>query len=146
MNRKGLSPLIAVIILIAIVVIISTMLLNWTSIFTSDQTSDISNTSKQLTNCGVLSIEDVYLDFPTNRSRILVKSSIEDIVEGAELLTRSGMTMPRNTRLPLEIDKGRIAVIEFNLTSNFTACTNFSQAVISTKCTTMSFDQTPNNC
>ncbi len=146
MNKKGLSPLIAVIILIAIVVIISTMLLNWTSIFATDQTSDISNASKQVTTCGVLSIEDVYLDFPTNRSRMLVKSSIEDIVDGAELLTRGGITMPRNTNLPLEIDKGRIAVIEFNLTSNFTACANFSQALISTKCTTISFDQTPANC
>lgn len=148
MNKysKGISPLLASILLIALAVIIASMLLTWSTLLTSEQTQDITNTSRQITTCGVLSIEDVYLDFATNRSRVFVKSTLEDIIDGARLVARSGVDMPITTELPLEIDKGEIEILEFHLTANLSACVNFSQVIISTQCTTISYGQKPTNC
>lgn len=144
--KKGLSTLVAVVILIAIVMIITTTLLNWTTLFTSEQTKDISNTSRVIKDCAVITVDDVYLDFSSNRSRVFLKSSVEGVMDSAVLLNKKGVEMPLNTNMPLEINKGEIKMIEFNLTSDLTACANFSQVLVSTQCSTITFDQAPRGC
>ena len=145
-SRKGLSSLIAVIILIAIVTVITTMLLNWTTLFASEQTKDISNTTRIIKDCAVINIDDVYVDFASNRSRVFVKSSVEGIMDSAVLINKNGIEMPVNTRMPMEINKGEIKIIEFNLTGNLTTCANFSQVIVSTQCSSIIFDQAPRGC
>lgn len=146
MEHKGISPLLAAILLIAISVIVSSILLNWSTLLTSQQTQDITNETKQITGCGVLTIEGVYLDFTSNRSRVFVKSIVEDSIDSAKLVTTRGADMPLNTKLPMEINKGDIKILEFNLTASLLACTNFSQVILGTRCSTISYNQKPTNC
>ncbi len=143
---KGVSPLIATVLLIAIAVIIANLISNWSLFAVSEQTEDISNTSEQITNCPVMTIEDVYLDFAANKSRVFVKSSIEGNVDSARLVARSGVDMPLTTKMPLEVNRGEIKILEFNLTANLSSCVNFSQVIISTQCSSISYDRTPRNC
>ncbi len=144
--KKGVSPLIAAILLIAISVIVSSIVLNWSTLLISRQTQDITNETGQISKCGLLSIESVYLDFASNRSRVFVKSIVEDTMDSAKLVTTIGLDMPLNTKLPLQINKGEIKVLEFNLTSNLSTCANFSQVIVGTRCTAISYDQEPTNC
>ncbi len=143
---KGISPLIAAILLIAISVIVAAILLNWSTLLTYQQTQDITNETRQISKCGILTVESVYLDFASNRSRVFVKSIVEDTLDSAKLVTSTGLDMPLNTKLPLQINKGEIKILEFNLTSNLSTCANFSQVIIGTRCSTIIYDQEPTNC
>ncbi len=143
---KGVSPLLAAILLIAISVVLASILLNWSSLFTSGQTEDIENTSNVIRNCPVITIDDVFLDFTSNRSRVFVSSKIEGTVDSIKLVARNGVDMPLNTKVPVEINKGDIKIFEFNLTSNLSSCTNFSRVILATICSTVTYAQSPANC
>ena len=145
-RRLGVSPLFATIFLIGITVVIVAILLNWSTLMTSEQTQDITNKSGEISTCAVLSINDVYLDFASNVSRVFVKSSVEGTIADAKLLARNGVDMPLKTKLPLDINKGEIKIVEFNLTSNLSSCTNFSKVVVSKKCASINYDLKPTNC
>src|SRR3989338_1625802 len=106
--RKGLSPLVATVLLIALSVTIAAIVLNWSSFFATVQTDDITNTSNVIKDCAVLSIDSVYLDFTTNISRVYVKSSLEGVMDSVKLITVNGIDMPLITQMPLGIDKGDI--------------------------------------
>ena len=61
---KGISPLIAAVLLIAFTVAIATLIMGWLSSFTRSTTSSISNTTTQAVNCADarVSIREVYID------------------------------------------------------------------------------------
>jgi flagellin-like protein len=61
MKRKGISPLIAAVLLIAFTMAVAAILTAWVTTFTQDTTSEISNESSRLVQCsfGGLSIYDV---------------------------------------------------------------------------------------
>ena len=145
-SSKGVSPLIAAVLLIAISVVIAATLINWSSLFTSDQTEDIENTSNVIRNCPVITIDEVYLDFTSNRSRVFVSSKIEGAVDSIKLVAQNGVDMPLNIKVPVEINKGDIKIFEFNLTSNLSSCTNFSRVILATICSTVTYAQSPTNC
>ena len=144
--NKGVSPLLAAILLIALSVILSSILLNWSSLFTSEHTEDIENTSSVIRNCPVITIDNVYLDFAGNRSRVFASSKIEGTVGSIKLVARNGVDMPLNTKVPVEINKGDIKIFEFNLTSNLSSCANFSSVILATICSTVTYAQSPTNC
>lgn len=61
MKRKGISPLIAAVLLIAFTMAVAAILTAWVTTFTQDTTSEIGNESSRLVQCsfGGLSIYDV---------------------------------------------------------------------------------------
>lgn len=142
---KGLSELIAVILIIAIAVLATSVIYNWFSSYSKDNTYVISNRSDDVVQCGVLDIDDVYIS--GNVSRVIVRSvSSVDTIISASFLSSSGQAAPNITQLPINIGKGQIKFIEFNLTGVINSCANFSQATVSTKCIISKFDKVPKGC
>ena len=149
---KGLSPLLSVVLLIAMTVLISSIIMTWTTTLTKEQTATISNRTKQSIDCTAadITIEDVYLDFAANISRVYIRNSgrTADVIVSAKLLNTRGdgaiYTNTTNlTTANIPIAKGALVTIEFNLTNTLNACVNFSQAIVSTSCSSHAFTGNP---
>lgn len=143
---KGINELLATILIIAIGVIVAGIMLGWYTGLTQQETRRLSNQSSDIVACPVVRIEEVYLDFSANKSRAFVKSSDSDIILSAKLLAKSGEEAGNITFLPLNMSRGEIKVIEFNLTGKISNCGNFSEVLVSNRCVTDSFKQLPSNC
>lgn len=143
--NKGLSPLISSVLLIAIAVSIAGMIFNWVPVLTRSQQSQISNKSAEITDCNPPLIEDVYLDFTTNKSTVLVRGGTGNaVVFSAKLLNRQGgeASLINASSVPFNMTRGELKRLEFNISGNIPSCANFSQAIISS-CITDKFDATP---
>ena len=84
-----------------------------------------------------------------NISRVYVKSvnAIDKIVS-ANLYTDRGelATLTNHTTLPLNISKGEMKAIIFDITDEIRSCLNFSKVTITTKCISDTYDKTPRGC
>jgi len=151
MPRKGLSPLIATVLLIAFTVSIGAILMTWVSSLTKESTGEIGNKSSSIIDCNVadITIDDVYIDLRANISRVIVRNSGLTTVEvtDAILMSITGENAtPVNGSLPItNFSSGKVANIEFNITNVITACSNFSKVIVSTNCAGKKdiFDGTP---
>jgi flagellin-like protein len=140
---KGISPLIATVILIAVTVSIVSIIGTWVTTLTKEETGDITNKTGEATDCTGANIEirDVYIDLSSNISRVSVWNSgyVDDSIVAALLQNEDGETAPNLTAFPLSLPRGSLKSIEFNI-SNFnvtngtTACNDFSQAIVTTLC------------
>lgn len=148
MRRKGIDALLGSVIIISITVIIAGIVMTWLTTMTHNQQMAITNKSEESMSCnGVLQVMEVYLDFSANRSRVFVSNSGEaDNIVSAKLVTTKGTEARNITAFPLTILQGEIKMIEFNLTGNVTACANFSKVLVSTRCITDTWSQTPTGC
>jgi len=148
---RGISPLVATVLLIAMVVLIATIISNWASTISKEQTRDVSNQSSELIGCiGTTTIEDVYLDFTSGRGKMFVRTTIKpyDTVKiGTTLVSKTGLEAPNLTALPMIIASGELKSLEFNIAViNMTACVNFSVAKLATNCHSDTSDKAPRNC
>jgi hypothetical protein len=135
-NAKGLSALLSAILLIAIVTITSIFILNWISSLTKKETAQITNKSLDCTSAGV-SIQRIFIDLAANRSRVTVHNSgfQDDTIIDATVLNTAGQDAPNLTVFPINFPRGAIETIEFNTSGKIAACSNFSRAIVSTRCT-----------
>lgn len=149
--KKGISPLIATVMLIAITVIIATIQSGWLTSFTKTQQDTIENRTSEIVDCtsADITIDDVYLDFTTNVSRVHIRNTGQVnalAISSAVLLTKKGSQMPIVTNLTniSTLTKGQRLQLDFNIT-NLTACSNFSKVTVTTSCPTIadSFVGTP---
>jgi len=163
---KGISPLIAVVLLIALTVLLSTVMASWLTSFQKDQQDTISVKSGEIIDCtsADITIDDVYIDVSnsnihSNVSRVIVRNSgqVSNLsIESAALLDISGNSAPisrlnsthNKTEFPVSnFGIGNIISIEFNVTPfNLTStCGNFSKVIVSTNCasTVAEFSGTP---
>ena len=152
---KGISPLISVVLLIAMTVLISTVMASWLTSFQKDQQDTIANKSGQIVDCtsADITIDDVYIDFKSNITRIIVRNSgqvRELAIESALFLNNLGhaaLNATNETIYPVtNFGLGSIKTLEFNFsTINMTACANFSKVIVATNCaaTTATFTGTP---
>ncbi len=147
---KGLSPLIAVVLLIAISVLVASLIATWITSLTKEQQTTISNRSEEITGCAGhdIRIEDVYLDFITNRSRVTVRNTgqVDGKIISAIMTNQQGVNSTLNTSLPLTITKGELKTIEFVLNGTISACVNFSQVRVSTQCVSDFYRKKATNC
>lgn len=144
---RGISPLISSVLLIAISVLIAGILLSWGPSLIKDQTRTVSNRSDEVSNCVEITIEDVYMDFAANRSRVFVRSLGNADLKSAQLQAKNGGLARNMTVLPVSLTRGVLSVIEFNLTNTtINSCANFSQVVISSDCLTDKYTKVPKNC
>ena len=74
---KGLSPLVATVLLIAISLTIIAIIMGWVTDLIRDQTGTIGNRTGEAVDCTAadIHIEDVYLNMVTNVSRVHVRNS-----------------------------------------------------------------------
>ncbi|MBI4018108.1 MAG: hypothetical protein HY368_00695 [Candidatus Aenigmarchaeota archaeon] len=147
---KGVSPLIATVMVIAITLIIATLISSWISALSQEQGKTVSNKTEAITSCagsGIV-IEDVYLETATNISRVTVRNSgrTTETIISAQILSKTGVNGTLNTSLPLSITSGDIKSLVFNTTGAITSCANFSQVRVSTECTSDFYRQSPRNC
>ena len=136
---KGLSALVATVLLIAITLTIVSILMGWVTDLIKSQTETIGNRTGEAVECtgAVITIDDVYIDFSTNKSRVHVRNSGQmglDITS-ASLTNQRGEKASNLTAFPITgFDKGLIEEIVFNITNVITVCGNFSKAIVATTC------------
>ena len=146
-GTKGISPLIAAVLLIAIAVIISTLILSWGTAITLSQQSSANNRSAKLEQCNPIEIEDIYLDFQSNRSTIVVRAnSGSATIVSAEMYNNLARRAVINTTLPMSLQGGGLGDIGFQINGTIPACGNFSQAIVSTSCIRDVFNLIPRGC
>ena len=147
---KGVSPLVASVLLIAMVTLIAGIVMTWTTSLTKESAASISNRTGGAVECAGSSIEiqSVFLDFSANKSRVLVRNSgqrVESIISGI-FQNNNGESSGNLTVLPFSIGIGDQKTIEFNLTGKINACTNFSQVIIASDCQDDKYNKKPANC
>jgi len=147
---KGLSSVIAAVLLIAIVLILTVTVSSWLTVFSKDTTATISNSSSEFVNCAVsgIVIEDVYLDLAGNLSRVTVRNTGQNTerIFSAQLLNTNGQAASLNSSLPVNLTIGDIKLITFNINGTISSCSNFSQVRIASACTSDVYKLRPNNC
>ncbi len=143
----GISPLLATVLLLMISVAIAGVIMNWSSALTKEQTRSISNKTGTAVKCGDIYIEDVYLDFTDNVSRVIVRSvETSTQILSAEFLTARGISLKNLTQLPVNISKGEVKTVSFDIRGNITSCGEFGEAIIVASCASDKYSQTPRNC
>ncbi len=142
---RGISPLISAVLLIAIAVVMAGVLFNWGPALTRSQTTTVSNKTTQIVECNPPIIEDVYIDFQANVSRMYVRGAQggAEVME-AKVVSVTGEEAPlvNSSAVPFNISAGKLKVLEFNVTNKIRSCSNFSQAFITT-CITDKFTDRP---
>ncbi|MBS3054252.1 MAG: hypothetical protein J4431_01825 [Candidatus Aenigmarchaeota archaeon] len=144
---KGLSPLIASVLLIAIAFSVSSILGPWALEVVRSDTDTISNNSKSVTECYPVLIQNVYADFNSGKIRVYAMGKGANTITSADVLNSYGASIPLSNPsvLPMKIGPGERKLIEFNTTANLTVCANFSKAIITTGCVSDEKSK-PDNC
>jgi hypothetical protein len=90
----------------------------------------------------------VYLDFVANKSRVTLRNtgSKDTRIVSASVQNQVGVNAQLNTTLPLAIIKGELRTIEFFINGTISVCGNFSQARVSTLCSTDFYKKKATNC
>ncbi len=137
-TKKGLSAIVSTVLIISIAVLLVVIVMNWITVLTKDTTSTISNKTAQCSSGADITIEDVYIDFRTNISRVNVRNSglIDEEIISSLLIAKDGQqsNITNTTVLPISLPRGSLRTIEFNVTGKINTCANFSKASVSGKC------------
>jgi len=129
---KGVSPLVAAVLLIAFTVAVSMIVMGWFSTFVRGTTANISGTTEEAIGCNVasISIEHVYISGTTGT--IVVKNTgFKDFttVKGI-IVNTTGGTCDLGS---ITLSKG--AVDDISGTCNAIAnCNAFDRAIVTTEC------------
>ncbi len=148
---KGISPLIAAVLLIAITVAIGTLVGGWISTFTKATTDKVSNRTAEAIDCtsANINIEDVYVISGLNGvTRAVVKNTgFSDgmTIQSAQAYNRTGSNFTGAGTPITNFDKGSLVTIVFSNTSITSCPRDFSKVVVTTTCGGISdtFDGTP---
>ena len=138
---KGISPLIAAVLLIAFTVAIATLIMGWFSSFTRTTTTAVSNSTTQAINCADarVSIRDIYLQSTggaTGSANVIVENTGGTSVgiTGLQLFNISGSAFSVGFTTIGALNKSQVTT--FTITgASFDGCPgSFSQAVLTTSC------------
>lgn len=152
---KGISPLVASVLLIAFVVAIATIIMGWMGTFTRETTATISNRTTEAVDCASagINIDDVYLTAGVNGTiRAIVRNTgfTDNMVLKAASFYKTNGAVWNATGDPVvsDFDKGEITTITFTTTTGWVACANFSRVTVTTQCGGIgdTFDGTPKGC
>ena len=152
-GHKGISPLIAAVLLIAITVAIATLVTGWVSSVTRSTQASVENRTSEATYCASASIaiDQVYL-VGNGTARVVVRNS-----GGADDLVLSNVTVFNATgsqfssaAVPITLDRGESYTFTISTTGiavmHISGCpAAFSKALATTNCGGVSaaFDRTP---
>lgn len=160
--QKGISTLIAAVLLIAVTLLISLIVSTSFTTLAKTQTATVQTRTTEAVNCtsSDMAIEGVFIDVSTrNISRVLVRNSgqITENIISAQIINKTGGTGTVLTTLPLGVSRGDVVSVVFNIsgttsvvTGNTTlvnvSCGNFDRIIITTQCTIVTYSRTPTNC
>jgi len=152
---KGISTLIASVLLIAVTLLISLIVTTSFTTLAKTQASTIQTRTTEAVNCtsSDISIDSVFIDTGSrNTSRVLVRNSglIQENIVSGQMLNKTGVTAAVISSLPLAIARGDVVSVLFNIsgtgaTGNIT-CANFDRVILTTECTIVTYSRTPTNC
>ncbi|MBS3056341.1 MAG: hypothetical protein J4473_02800 [Candidatus Aenigmarchaeota archaeon] len=151
---KGLSPLVATVLLIAITIALSNIIMSWMTTLAKEETQNIGNKTSAAIDCtsANIDIRSVYLDFGANISTVIVwnNGQVNNMkVTSAQIFSTKGEALNRtNSTEEIVLNIGEVEDIKFNMTNLITQCSNFSQAFVTTNCVGISdkFTATPYGC
>ena len=146
MSNKGISPLLASVLLIAVTVAIATLVAGWLSTTVRTTQTTVSNRTLEATECSSASItiEDVYMDAGRNASqRIVVRNSGQSDslqIVSAQLYNITGGNFSARSLPITNFNRGNVTTLSFEQYSTAGAmivdtCPGaFSKIIISTNC------------
>ncbi len=157
-SKKGISTLIAAVLLIAVTLLISLIVSTSFTTLVKTQASTIQTRTGEAVNCtsSDINIESVFIDgTPRNQGRVLVRNSgqIQENIVSGQIVNKTGVAGALLTTVPLPIARGDIVSVLFNISYNNTVstvnnitCANFERVIITTECTIVTYSRAPTNC
>ena len=135
---KGISPLIAAVLLIAFTVAIATLIMGWFSTFTRTTTSSVTNATSLAVSCANarVTIRDVYIQMGVSGlTNVVVENTGYDTltITGLQLYNTTGHNFSTRFSPVTNFTRGGLTTFQINETS-FTSCGTFSKAVATTNC------------
>ncbi len=151
---KGVSPLIAAVMLIVVSMTIATIIYGSLSTTIRSSTAITSNTSAKTVECtsASVSIQDVFISGSSSSStvRAIVKNSgyTDDlVVQDGQVFNKTGSNFSTPDTPVTNFDRGNIVTLTFsNVSFSSASCPNaFSKVIVTTNCGGISnvFDGTP---
>jgi len=138
-SSKGISPLIAAVLLIAFTVAIATLVMGWFSQLTRTTTTTVSNKTTEAVACSnaQVSIEDVYmrLNATEGDARILVKNSGFSTlgITSLQVYNTTGANFSTGFGAASSLAPG--SIVTYNLTNvSIPTCATFSKVIVTTNC------------
>jgi flagellin-like protein len=131
---KGVSPLIAAVMLIAFVVTVSMVVMGWFSTFVRGVTQNVSESGQEAVGCATAAIEldHVYVNTVSNTTQFIVKNigGITLTVKGL-IVNTTGVACINNTGV--SVPSGGVETLYFTDCKGINSST-FSRAMITTSC------------
>ncbi len=139
---KGISPLIAGVLLIAITVTIAMIITAWATGITSSAQSGVTNKSAEMVGCSgaLIDIETVYLITPAGSANatVIVKNSglVNDLqIISAQIFLANGTNVSAQSLPVTNFDRGNIVALNFRNVALGSSCPgNFSRVSVESTC------------
>ncbi|MFH0949175.1 MAG: hypothetical protein V1802_01680 [Candidatus Aenigmatarchaeota archaeon] len=135
---KGISPLIASVMLIVIVITLSTLVSNWLTALVRSTQEDVGNKTSETVSCtnAGISINDAFVNINEGKTRVIVRNTgfMDITLTSAQIYSQLG-----NNYIPSELPelkRGDIKTLVFS--TPFESCNNFSYVIVTTSCGTVS--------
>ncbi len=153
-QKKGISPLIAAVLLIAFTVAIATLIAGWFSTLARTTTATVTNRTDLAVGCSgaSISIDQVYTvantsGGATSTARAIVRNNglVNLSLVAAQLFNTTGIGFTTSTSMPVVLARGGVTTISF-ASVNLVSCPGgFSRVTVTTNCGGVSatFDSTP---
>lgn len=150
-EMKGISPLLASVLLIAITVAIATLIMGWMSTVARTTQIKVENKTSQAVDCSSasISIDDVYITAGSAGSANIIVRNTGQVdgltVQSAQIYNTTGANFSTISTPITSFNKGDIATLRFLNISVATCPTDFSKVIVTTSCggVTDIFDTTP---
>lgn len=129
---KGISPLIAAVLLIAFTVSIATIILGWFSSYVRTTSENVTSQTQETVGCSVagVTIEHVYLNVSGNAKIVVKNTGFKDLTTVSGLIAGTdGTTCDLGS---ITLGKGEVGTITG--TCSLSSCTKFERAVVTTEC------------
>src|SRR3989338_43119 len=152
-TKKGISPLIAAVLLIAFTVAIATLAMGWFSQLTRTTTTTVSNKTTEAVACSnaQVSIDGGYLRLNATESdaRVLVKNSgFSNLgITSLQVYNTTGANFSTGFGGASSLTPG--SLVAYNITmASIPTCATFSKVIVTTNCggVTDVFESTPTLC
>ncbi len=149
---KGISPLLAAVLLIAITVALATLIMGWMSTITRTSQVKVENKTLQAIDCSAagVSIQEVYITAGngTGTASVVVMNTGQSndlIIQSAQMLNTTGGNFAGSGTPIQDFDVGDTETISFSSIGISSCPTAFSKVIITTNCGGVSdtFDTTP---
>ncbi|MEM7819392.1 MAG: archaellin/type IV pilin N-terminal domain-containing protein [Candidatus Aenigmatarchaeota archaeon] len=133
---KGISPLIAAVLLIAFTVTAAVLIITWGTSFTTSTTSGVGNKSTEIVECSgaAIEIDSVYINNNTGIANVIVKNTgVREITISSAMLTnKTGGNFQNTTTFTL--NRGAIGTIQVTGVQVGPGCSDYSKTTILTYC------------